>query len=438
MKRSSIKILSYLIALLVVAAVMLINGCRELRFYKTQVLYTRMQAAEELEMCLNNINTNLEKAAYVTTSKQMNSIATEIYTEAKIAKQVFSQLPAGEQTYENFNRFLSQVGNYAVYLAKKIITGGEIETAEREKIEVLGQISDNLAKGIENIEIDSKGAEIKLNELLSSNISKADFSEDFMALEDSLTDYPTLIYDGPYSDVILNGEAELIASAEEITEEQARKIAAEAFGIDNSVLVLESVSSGKIPSYDFVYGAGAVSVSTAGGHIIYFRKYTQSGNRSITTDAAVTKAQKYLNKASEENFIPTYNFTDNGVCVISFAAKNGNTICYTDLVKIGVDLSSGEVVLYEGRGYLINHRSRNIKTPENTVEAAKEILSPSLEVKSYAQALIPTDWGEEVLCYEFSCSGRENEDILVYINTETLEEESVFLLLNTNDGTLVK
>ncbi len=438
MKRKVIRILSFLVALLIIAAIIIINSCAELKFYKTQVLYTRMRAAEELEMCLNNININLEKAAYITTSKQMNSIATEIYTEAKIAKQAFLQLPAGEQTYENFNKFLSQVGNYSIYLAKKIITGGEIENDEREKIQILGKISANIAKGIEQIEIGGNDAEIRINELLTNTVNNEDFSVDFVALEEGLTDYPALIYDGPYSDNILNGKAELIENGRTISESDAKTIGAKMLGISADLLTLEAASSGKIPTYDFVYGAGAVSVSQKGGYIVYFRKYTQLDDRNITPSAAVTKAQKFINKSNSENFIPTYNFTDNGVCVVNFAAKNGNTICYTDLVKVGVDLSNGEIVFYEGRGYLINHKNRTIKTPENTVESAKGVLSPSLTLKSYALALIPTDWGEEILCYEFACAGKENEDILVYINTETLEEESVFLLLNTNEGTLVK
>lgn len=438
MKRKTIRILSFLIALFLISIIVLVNSCRELKFYKTQVMYTRSQAAEELEMCLNNININLEKAVYVTTSKQMNSIATEIYAEAKIAKQAFSHLPAGEQTYENFNKFLSQVGNYTVYLAKKIITGGEIESAEREKIETLSKISGKLAQGIENIEIDSSGAEIRINELLSNDVINMDLSEEFIELEDGLTDYPTLIYDGPYSDFALNGNSELLLNAEEISEEEARLIGAEALGVDSSLLVLESICSGKISSYDFVYGTGAVSVSTRGGYLVYFRKYTQTDEKKITTELAVSKAQKYINKDYDKNFIPTYNFTDNGVCVINFAAKNGNTICYTDLIKIGVDLSNGEIVFFESRGFLINYKKRNIKTPKYDLESAKQVLSKSLSVKTHALALIPTDWGDEVLCYEFVCKGKENQDILVYINTETLEEESVFLLLNTNDGTLVK
>ena len=134
----------------------------------------------------------------------------------------------------------------------------------------------------------------------------------------------------------------------------------------------------------------------------------------------------------------TYYYTDNGVCVINFAYLDGKTICYTDLVKVGVATDTGEIMFLETTGYLTNHTTRAFHSIETTVEQAKQKVSSDLEVIGYSITLIPTDTGGEVRCYEFLCHGEENREILVYINVQSLEEEQIYILLKNDGGILVK
>ena len=85
----------------------------------------------------------------------------------------------------------------------------------------------------------------------------------------------------------------------------------------------------------------------------------------------------------------------------------------------------------------MNHKSRTIQTPSYTKEEAADVLSKDLKIKSVSQVLIPVD-NREVHCYEFRCNGKKEDEILIYINTQNLEEEQIFIVLNTFGGTLVK
>ena len=358
-----------------------------------------------------------------------------------MAKQAFAQFPSGNSNYEMINKFLSQIGNYSVFLAKKVMDGGVIEETERQNLEKLNDISKKLSDEINlmHSEYNNSGSwDFQLSDEIQQEISDENIASAFTELEGALTDYPTLIYDGPYSDYIFLKESEMLKKAEPVDENTAREVAASALNIAAEELTLESMDEGVIEAYNFVYGEGAVSVSVKGGYLVYFRKYSAGGVGTLSYAQAVSKAQKYLSRNSEENFLATYYYADNGVCVVNFAAKNGVTVCYTDLVKIGVDLTNGEVVFYEGRGYLTNHKNRALETPANTVEQARAVLSPSLTEKSYALALIPTDGGYEKHCYEFTCTGTGGEEVLVYINIETLQEEDILLLIKDGGGTLIK
>ena len=86
----------------------------------------------------------------------------------------------------------------------------------------------------------------------------------------------------------------------------------------------------------------------------------------------------------------------------------------------------------------MNHKARTLKVPENTAEKAANIISDHLKVKQIGLAVIPSGGENELYCYELLCLGEDNEEILVYVNTETLFEEQILILLKTDGGVLTK
>ena len=126
-----------------------------------------------------------------------------------------------------------------------------------------------------------------------------------------------------------------------------------------------------------------------------------------------------------------------GLHFINFAFLDGQTICYTDLLKVGVAMDNGEIVLYESSGYLANHTERAFETPVYSAEQASEKVSRELKILKNSIALIPTNKGKEERCYEFLCADGDTE-VLVYINVLTLEQEEILILYKSDGGTLAK
>ena len=168
------------------------------------------------------------------------------------------------------------------------------------------------------------------------------------------------------------------------------------------------------------------------------RKSRDIGDETLTYAQAVEKAAEYLNESSKSEFVSTYYFADEGICTVNFAHKEGVTVCYPDLIKVGVSLDNGEIVLLEAAGYLANHYNRTISTPKYTVNEAKEKLSPTLKINDVKRCIIPTEGKYEKHCYEFQCVGIDGEELLIYVNVANLEEEQILLLLKTDGGTLTK
>lgn len=439
-KRNVIKLTSFLVSALLVLGGVLIKSEQRSERYKLELQNGYSRNLDDFNTSVNNISITLNKARFVTTPKQISTIAAKLLTEAEISKAALSQLPSSEEL-SSLNKFLSQVGNYAMSLSKSLISGGEISDRDAENIIKLSDTANKISELVtdahityNNLDYWAKELDNQLNDLLDEN-SLAVYMD---GLEDEFEDYPTLIYDGPYSDHILEKEPEMIKSAEAVSENTALRAAAEIAQCDTADLKPDGVSLGKIPAFRFAAEGITVTVSKNGGYPVFLRRERQIGEFILSYEQAVEKAGRFLERINMQGFAETYYFENNGVCVVNFAYLDGETICYTDLVKVGVAMDTGEIMLYEASGYLTNHKDRAFQTTAYTVEQAEEILSDNVRVNHSSLALIPSSSGEDVRCYEFACTAENGQEILIYINASTLEEEEVLILLKSDGGILVK
>lgn len=439
-KRTIVRIAAFSVAIMAAVMGFMITTNSELSSFKNMAQNDYSMNLYELDGSMANISTALKKAVYSSTPTQFSTLAVELATESTVAKNSLSRLPSSGQALDTVNRFLSQVGDYSVYLSKKLIAGQKIEDEERQNLNKLSLAAESLSRSVENIrmEFDADG---KWSEELTIDMENAvDSSFEVSAgeLEELLADYPTLIYDGPFSDHMLEGTLKMLEGSGEVTEEEAKQRAAEILGIDAATLESTGESAGNMPCFNFANGDMTVSVTKQGGYVSYMRKYRAPTEETVNYETAVEIAENYLNQVSGTNFVSTYYFTEEGVCTVNLVHKEGATVCYPDLIKVGVALDNGEVVFVEAAGYLANHHIRTIGTPRYTAKEAEAVLSDSLEVLSVRRAIIPSSGNMEMHCYEFHCVGINEEELLVYINVSTLEEEQILILLSTDGGTLTK
>ena len=439
-KRALVRIISFAIAVVVSVVTLALVTADKLDTYKTRIGYGYSMNLSELDGSLYNISVALQKSLYASSPSQLSTIAVELCTESTVAKSALSQLPYSGDGLDKVNKFLSQVGDYTFYLSRKVIQGGEIEDDDRENLHKLSKTARSISSTVNaaKLELDNGGAwGDALNEGLNS-ATQGHLVENLDGLEELLADYPTLQYDGPFSDHLLQGEMKLLKGQKALSAEEALKKAEEILGRDVSEFTKESDTEGDVPCYNFTNGEMSFSVTKQGGFIIYMRKFREITEQKLDYEQAVEKAKKYLEAHSKQRFVATYYFADEGVCTVNFAYKEGATVCYPDLIKIGVSLDDGEIVFIEAGGYIANHHTRTISTPKYSVNEAKESLSKALKINKVNRCIIPTDGNLEKHCYEFYCTGIDGEELLVYVNTQNLEEEQILLLLKTDGGTLTK
>lgn len=440
-RRTFIRTISYCLAISVLLAGMLIKVSNQNKKYRLMVENEYSSALSELDAGLNNISLILQKSAYTSSASQISSYAAELFCEAELAKNALSKLVGSSGSFDNLYLFLAQVGNFALSVSKNVISGNEVSEEERQGLEKLSKIASTVTEVITEAQITMNNLEYWAQEVesrLEESGYEGTLAQSLGELNENLVDYPTLIYDGPYSDHILNKQPLMISESDAVDRETALATAKSLIGDSENTLQFEDNENGKIPCYRFSSETANVSVSKQGGFVVYMRKNRQVVDTRFSYEQALGKARKFMSDNGFENMIDTYYYSDEGVCVINFAYLDGQTLCYTDLMKVGVALDNGEIVLYEAAGYLTNHTERAFEVPLYTAEQAAEKLNKSLNIEETSIVLIPTPTGKEVRCYEFLCLAENKEEILIYINTSTLSEEQIYILLKSDGGTLVK
>lgn len=440
-KRNMVRIISFAVAfVLIFAGTVAYNQVRFVSL-KRQLAHRYQSAMENLSSEMENISVTLSKALYTGTASTLTSLTNELVLQAGTAASALAELPIKHESLETVSKFLSQVSDYSLVLARNVVRGGSISDEERKNLATLSKVAQNLSNSLDEAKTMYNGAENwadNIENALKGSEKVGEIENSITEAEESLSDYPTLIYDGPFSDHILDKESELLKNSKEISREEAREIAAATVGLDSDKLLNNPDEEGKIRAFVFGFENGVIAVTKQGGYVLYFRKNREIQSSEPDYEKAVRLAKKYVESLNMGNFKTSYYFADEGMCVINFAYVQGDTVCYPDLIKVGVAMDTGEIVFYEAAGYIMNHKARTLKVPENTSEKATNVISSHLKVKQIGLAIIPSGGENELYCYELLCVGENNEEILVYVNTETLYEEQILILLKTDGGVLTK
>jgi len=437
-RRNIVRLISFLSAVIVAVSGLCIKIWQKNESLKLQLENNYSRSLNDFSASLNNISLILKKARYVTSPNQLSRYAAELLTESEISKNALAQLPSSMQL-DSLNRFLSQAGNYAFAVSGKLYKGEQMPRDFANNIASLSQTAERVSQIVSTAQINYDNPDYWVKEIEQKIDIGIDDSlaSSLQQLEGEFADYPTLVYDGPYSDHLITKEPSMLENADTITEIEAKGIACGFLDYNESQLQFVAEEKGKIEAFRFSNKNTDIAVSRAGGHIVYMRKNREIEQHLLSYNQALEKAKRFLEKNSLNNFLETYYFIDEGVCVINFAFLDGETICYTDLLKVGIAMDSGEVMLYEASGYLSNHKKRAFETAAYTPDQAKEMVSHDLKVNKISIALIPTKKGTEERCYEFACIDGDTE-VLVYINVLNLEQEEILILLKSDGGTLAK
>ena len=404
------------------------------------------RAFHELVGYVDNIDTLLSKAQLTKSPAQLAKLSSDIFRQSAEAKSCLGQLPTSEVQLDNTSKFLSQVGDYTYVLSQDMINGEEISQEQYDNLASMNEYAATLKNTLSDIENRIYSGEIRISDVNSkkrgtvADAAGNSILEDLENVEKSFDEYPSLIYDGPFSEHIENRESVMLKNASDISQEDALIKAEEFLGNKGDGLIFEGLSENTaIQSYTFIKNANdeqiSISVTKKGGYILSYLDSKNFGEENLNIEEATQKASQFLQQNGFYSMQSSYYEKSGSIATINFAYVQDNVTCYSDLVKVRVALDTGDIVGMESKGYLMNHCERELSMPKLTMEEAKSKISTGLEVSGTKLALVPKDSMREVLCYEFK-GAFNGKNFLVYVNADNGREEEIFLLIESEEGIL--
>ncbi len=442
-RRGAIRAVSLLCAvLLALSALALVNG-RRAALLERQSQTASQHALRELGEHLDNITTSLQKARYASSGKLLAQTERELSRSAACAKVSLSALTNEDTNGLNVYKFLSQVGDFTRALQTAYERKGKLTDKQRASLDELLAYAQSFSGALHTLDAEFDdgtldfGAKNKTLTLAAEN-APAVFDESFNSSTDALSDTPTLLYDGPFSDTVLNRKARFVADRDEIDAQTARERAAKWLGCKQTALQSEGETDGALALWCFSKGEKRIGVTKRGGLLAYVTNPSFAGEAQISAETAVKVAAKYLSSVGYPDMQARYYSTYDGVCTVVFHYVKDGVVFYADLIKVGVALDTARAVSFDARGFLMNHTARRLPQIKVSAEEAAAAIAPGLRLLGTKTAMIPLDDGTERLCHELHCRDKNGQEALVYTDATNGEETDVQILLYSDGGVLAK
>lgn len=383
----------------------------------------------DLLLDVNDIEIKLEKLSISNGVTYQRELLEEVGERATLANANVAQLSQDKGVMQNTTRYINQVGDYAKSLSKKLDKGGMLNEEDKQNLRNLHAVSVKLGQKLTRIRD-------KIGEGSNFIQNFEDIEGEFGEIDDLSIDYPELIYDGPFSDSVLNKKPKGI-TGKKLDGNTAISRAVTALGNIKTELEFTGEAKGKITTLNYNSKDGKIYIRLCeNGQLL---SLSMEGERVIepviTEEDGVRIAYEYLYKNGFNDMTPVwYSFYD-GDIFINFVSVVDGVVVYPDMVKVKVSGKTGEVIGFDGLSYAYNHVERDIERTVLNEEIAKSKVQSDIVVESVRLALIPKG-EEEILTYEVF-GERDGKKYFVYVDAKTGEEVNILCVIDSDNGDLL-
>ncbi|MEG6522814.1 germination protein YpeB [Desulfotomaculum sp. 1211_IL3151] len=377
-------------------------------------------------------------------------IFSEIWLQAEGARENLTQLPLTSDIVGRTAKFLAQSGDFARVEVKKITSGQSLADEEFNILNSLYRQASQLNRDLQSMERQVADGRLTVAEITQSARQELDKgaptggSSNFQSIDQQMQGFPTLIYDGPFSDH-LDRAAPVGLGNEPTSADEARNIARKFVDIPDDESYRAQVAGRtkeKIPGYTIELiprngQAGRIvgNVSDKGGKIVWYMDSRTIGAPKLSIDQARDKALNFLESRGYQNTVNVYHQTQDNRVIFNFIPQERGVVLYPDQLKVSVALDDGQIIGFDARGYLMAHKERDIPAPKISDSEARGKVNKRMAITRTRLAIIPTDDGKERFSYEIT-GDINGETYLVYVNAITGKTDNVLKLIEQKNGIL--
>lgn len=441
LKNSIIALSVVLGTVIIVLSIMLAVFVTKSDNYKLQLQNTYKKNLYEFVSNINSLEVDLSKLVATNSVKSQRQLLSNIYDTCRTGAVNLSTLPISNNKTQNISNYLNTAGGYMYSLlqnnisANSTLNESEISNVEglyNYCLKIVYDLNDYMSD-IENMDI------IKLVNYSNGELSS--FDGGLTTVNDDNKEIPSLIYDGPFSDGVLNKEIKGLGS-NVVGEEDARNYIKQNFSYygDYNIEYMGE-TNGKFATYNYrVFNSTVdlyVQITKQGGFLLSINDTRKSGgDLNLTTNQCEIFAHNFASLLGMDNMYAVWTQDLEDICYINLAPIVDRVIYYPDIIKVKVDKHLGLVVGWEASNYAYNHTKRTVKSPTISFEEAQKLLSKALTVKERNLCVIPNEFSGESMAYEFVCTWKDYV-YYIYLDVDTGEELKIMRIVDTSTGSLL-
>lgn len=379
------------------------------------------------------MSVNLRKLLVAGDAGQMQQLLGEISRQAQGASGNLALLPMGEETISSTLKFINQAGDFAASLSVRLAEGGDATEDDYRTLAALSESAAAFSIGMSQLLARMESGEAVLDG------SAANGDESLYPLTQPATEYPTLLYDGPFSDGARGGELKALEGAAEIGVEDAQRSLTAFF---DHVEKVEFTGESNIPApcYEFTLSANgyplSAGVTKQGGEVLYALCSADVTEINYTAEQLLDTARAFLLSRGYGPMEMSYYSRYDGILTVNYAAVQNDVVLYPDLVKVQLSMRDGTVIGLEAANYLMNHVQRTLELPVLSETDAVAHLAPNLTPLTTRLCVIPVNAGE-ALCYEIRATDGA-DTFLVYVDAMSGAERELMQVVRDDSGSLVQ
>lgn len=386
-----------------------------------------LSALSHMERLQNNIGKAVVSQDEGHSAKLLGAIS----ADAAAVRDTLSSLPLSHAAMADAVKMCNQINDYTASLLVK--AGASLSREDAQSLENLAGACDSLLQSLQSAwHLMNEGGLAFTAQ--SAALRDMDASQPVESAAQG-AQYPTLIYDGPFSDALDRGPP-LALGERRVTDAQAMEIALQFVGEGAIEARLTQPSGGDIPAYGVCVTTQDVALQLAvtqqGGNILWMFPEKADFDTIYGLPECRAAAEQFLAGRDYPQMRLTFWQMYGGMAILSYAAVQDGALLYPDLVKLQVRLDTLAVVGAEARHYLTNHHKRAGLTPAISLEEAQGALSDRLTITSSQLCVIPVDGGE-ALCWEFK-GDYGGQTYFIYIDARTGRQRDIQRLVQTAEG----
>lgn len=443
-KQKTRSFIAVIVVLAVVAGVLTlgyIGNTVAMTSYATQLENNYQRSVYELLNDVNNIESNLSKAVVSTGTTTRQKLFNNISTQCTQANEDLSRLPISHQSIDQTTTFINQTGGFSYYVENKLKNNQPLSEEDNKSISDLHSMSVYIKQILNDFISKNNGRyNILADTKKQTNDSNNSFNKMFSSMQSQGVEYPTLIYDGPFSESQTKKAIKGL-SGEDISKEDAQSKVEQIYNGKN-IKKLEYLgeTDGIFKTYNFSIINEQdreifVQITKKGGFVLTISSFASSDKDELELGACEQKAEEFA-KMLGIDVKAVWSTKVTGMAYINLTPVINNVIVYPDMIKVKVSCKTGEILGWEAQSYAYNHTDRTQLDATISESTARSKINPTLTIQSQKIALIPIQYGNETLCYEYKCQ-LNNSIYYVYIDAKTGEEVQILKIIATTSGELL-